>query len=209
MATWAIIPVKQLSEAKSSLKPALTHEQRREFVLRMLEDVLAAVELAQSVDNVMIVSPDDEVLNFANSKGATTVIDPGAGLNDALRTAIDRAEKSGAEEVLILPADIPLLRPADIEEIINKPSGERGIVIAPSEEDGTNALLLRPPDVMDIHFGGESFPKHMKEARRRGIHPHIYRSKGLEVDVDDVTDFIKLEARGLGTRTHDFLERLK
>jgi len=209
MATWAIIPVKRLSEAKSSLKSTLTPEQRHEFVLRMLDDVLSAVKHARSVADVLVVSPDDEVLSFASSKGAVAVLDPDVGLNSALKIAITRAKKAGARDVLILPADVPLLRPTDVEEIIGLVSGERDIVIAASKRKGTNALLLRPPDVINLCFGGESFPAHLEEARRAGITPHIYRSERIATDIDEVSDLVKLEARGLGTKSRDFLRSLE
>lgn len=209
MSTWAIVPVKRLSEAKSSLKPALTSEQRREFALSMLKDVLGAVKRAQSVAGVLVVSPDDEVLNLARSRSAVPVPEPDVGLNRALSIAINRAKKSGAEDILILPADVPLLSPRDVEKIIGLASGERDVVIAPSKRKGTNALLLRPPDVMNLCFGGESFPAHLEEARRAGIAAHIYRSERVETDIDEVSDLVKLEAQGLGTRSCDFLRALR
>jgi len=209
MATWAIIPVKRLSEAKSSLKSILTPEQRREFVLCMLDDVLSAVKHARSVADVLVVSPDDEVLSFASSKGAVAVSDADVGLNSALKIAIARAKKAGARNVLILPADVPLLSPSDVEEIIGLASGERDVVIASSKRKGTNALLLRPPDVIDMCFGGESFPAHLEEARRAGVVPRVYRSERVATDIDEAPDLVKLEARGLGTKSRDFLKSLE
>lgn len=209
MTTWAIIPVKQLSEAKSSLKPALTPEQRRELAFCMLEDVLNSVEHAPPIKGTMVVSPDQQVLDFARSKGATPLTEPGVGLNEALDLAINRARELGAKSVLILPSDLPLLRPVDIEKIVGMASSERDMVIAPSKRKGTNALLLRPPDLIDLCFGGESFQPHLEEARRAGITPHVYRSERVETDIDEVLDLIKLKARGLGTRSHDFLRLLE
>lgn len=209
MATWAIIPVKQLSEAKSSLKPTLTPEQRRELTFCMLEDVLNTIDHAHQIKGTIMVSPDKQVLDLARSRGATPLTEPSVGLNEALNLAINRARELGAKSVLILPSDLPLLRPADIEKIVGMASGERDMVIAPSKRKGTNALLLRPPDLIDLHFGGESFRAHLEEARRAGIMPHIYRSERVETDIDEVLDLIKLKAQGLGTRSHDFLRLLE
>lgn len=209
MTTWAIIPVKKLSEAKSSLKPMLTPEQRRELTFCMLEDILNAVNHALPIKGTIVVSPDKQVLDFARSKGATPLTEPGAGLNEALNLAINRAKELGARSVLILPSDLPLLRPVHIEKIVGMSSGERDMVIAPSKRKGTNALLLKPPDLIDLRFGGESFQPHLEEARRAGITPHIYRSERVGTDIDEVSDLIKLKAQGLGTRSHDFLELLE
>ncbi len=208
MTTWAIIPVKQLSEAKSSLKPILTPEQRRELVFCMLEDVLNSIRYAGPIKGTIVVSPDKEILDFARSKGATPLPEPGVGLNEALNLAINHAMELGAESILILPSDIPLIRPVDVEKIVGMASSEREMVITPSRRNGTNALLLRPPDLINLRFGGESFGAHMEEAHRAGIMPHIYRSERLETDIDEASDLIKLKARGLGTRSHDFLRSL-
>lgn len=208
MTVWAIIPVKRLSEAKSSLREALDHEQRRELVLCMLEDVLSEVKKVESILSV-IVSPDEEVLNFTRSKGAKIVLEEDLGLNPALRIAIDKAMEEGAESIIVIPGDVPMLRSEDIEKILAMSSENRNVVITPSEENGTNALLLCPPNVMDLHFGGESFPEHVEEARSCGIIPKIYRSERLERDIDDPSDLLKVETLGIGTRTHDFLKKIE
>ncbi|MEA1904498.1 MAG: 2-phospho-L-lactate guanylyltransferase [Candidatus Hadarchaeota archaeon] len=209
MTTWAIIPVKQLSKAKSSLKPTLTPEQRHDLVLYMLEDVLSTIKNAPPIKGTIVVSLDQQALDFACSKGATPLTEPGVGLNKALNLAINRARELGAKSALILPSDLPLLRPVDIEKIVGMASGERDMVITPSKRKGTNALLLRPPDLIDLRFGGESFQAHLEEARRTGIMPHVYRSERVETDIDEVSDLIKLKAQGLGTRSHDFLRVLE
>jgi len=209
MRTWAIIPVKRLVEAKSSLSEALTLVQRRELVLRMLADVLNAIRGARSIVGTIVVSPDEEVLKFARANGAFGVIEPGIELNKALKLAVDYAVVEGASSVIILPSDLPLLRGADIENIIAMASPPQDVVIAPSKDNGTNALLLLPPSVINLRFGGESFPSHLAEARRVGVRPHIYRSVNVAIDVDDVEDLLKVETNGLGTITQSFLRSLR
>ena len=209
MRTWAIIPVKRLVEAKSSLSEALTLVQRRELVLRMLADVLNAIRGARSIVGTIVVSPDEEVLKFARANGAFGVVEPGIELNKALKLAVDYAVVEGASSVLILPSDLPLLRGADIENIIAMASPPQDVVIAPSKDNGTNALLLLPPSVINLRFGGESFPSHLAEARRVGIRPRIYRSVNVAIDVDDVEDLLKVETNGLGTITQSFLRSLR
>jgi len=174
--TWAIIPVKRLNEAKSSLSSAFTPEQRQRLVLSMLEDVLNAVHQAPSIFSAIVVSPDEKVLSFARLHGAEGVAEPGLGLNEALKVAVRHSISKGADSVLILPADLPLLKSADVENIIAMASAPKDVVIAPSKARGTNALFLRPPDLINLRFGGESFPLHLKEASQAGVKPRIYRS---------------------------------
>ncbi|TDA30854.1 MAG: 2-phospho-L-lactate guanylyltransferase, partial [Hadesarchaea archaeon] len=111
--------------------------------------------------------------------------------------------------VLILPADLPFLRVKDVEGIRGMASSQREVVIAPSKTRGTNALFLRPPNVIPLRFGGESFPLHVRESLRVGITPKIYRSETVATDVDGVEDLLKAGTLGLGTRTLDFLLSLE
>ncbi len=209
MSTWVIIPVKHLNKAKSSLTTALALAQRRELVLCMLADVLNAVRNSSSIADTVIVSPDEEVLDFARSNDVIGIFEPGIELNKALKLAIEHAITRGASSTLVLPSDIPLLKAVDVENIIAMASLPQDVVIAPSKDNGTNALFLRPPGVMGLRFGGESFPTHLAEARRVGVRPRVYRSINVATDVDDTADMLSIEVNGLGTRTQDFLRSLK
>lgn len=209
MTLWAIIPVKNLSNAKSSLSKALDPEQRQRLALAMLADVINVARQSSSVSGAAVVSPDEKIIDFARENGATGVAEPGLGLNGALKMAIEHVVDLGAKSVLIIPGDLPLLKSADIENIATMATAQRDVVISPSKANGTNALLLRPPDVINLRFGGESFPLHIKEAVQAGVKPRIYRSQTVAIDIDELEDLIKIETLGPGTRTHDFLISLR
>ena len=51
---WAIIPVKNLNEAKHRLKSVLSPIQRRKFFAAMFEDVLATVMAVQEFEQVTV-----------------------------------------------------------------------------------------------------------------------------------------------------------
>jgi 2-phospho-L-lactate guanylyltransferase len=205
MLTFAIVPVKRLSEAKSSLSAVLTPKQRRELVLAMLKDVLKAMSGARSITGTIVVSPDDYIIKFARKNGADGIAEPGVELNEALKIAIQSAITNGATSVLIMPSDIPFLTAADIENIVAMASSQREIVITPSKDNGTNALFLKPPDVMSPRFGGESFPAHLSEAHRAGVKPRIYRSITVATDIDDSDDLVETKELGHDTQTYKFL----
>jgi len=209
MGTWAIIPVKRLSEAKSSLGEVLGPKQRQQLVLSMLADVLNAVKQASSISGAAVVSPDKKVLDFARLHGATDIVKSGLTLNGALKSAIKHVVGRGATSVLIIPGDLPLLKGADIENLTAMATARRDVVISPSRANGTNALLIRPPDLIDLRFGGESFPLHVREAFRAGAKPRIYRSPNVATDIDEPADLLSIETLGSGTRSHDFLFSLE
>lgn len=207
MTVWAIIPVKHLDKAKSSLAQILDPQTRRSLVLAMLADMINALGEAPSISKTAVISPDDEVLDFVRANRAEGVKDPGLDINRAFKLAISRAVASGAKAVLLLPGDLPLIRPADIENIIAMATAERDVVISPSKANGTNALFLRPPDVMELNFGGESFPRHLAEAVHAGVRPRIYRSITMSFDVDEPEDLLKLKKIGTGTKTLEVLKQ--
>lgn len=206
--TELIIPVKKLENSKMTFSGVFTEEQRRDLTLAMIEDILRVACLVEKIKPA-VVSPDDSVLDFVEDKGARTISEPDIGLNNALEMTIKDSVEEGFRKVLIVPGDVPLIKPVDLRNILDLLPEDRGVVITPSEEKGTNALLLRPPDVMDLHFGGESFPEHFEEAMSRGIRPRIYRSERLARDIDRPEDLLKVETLGKGTKTHSFLNSLK
>ncbi|MGQ9787698.1 MAG: 2-phospho-L-lactate guanylyltransferase [Candidatus Hadarchaeaceae archaeon] len=207
MTFWAIIPVKRLDEAKSGLAQILDPKTRRRLVLAMLTDMINAIGEAPSIFKTAIVSPDDEVLEFVRANRAEGVKDPGLDLNRAFKLAISRAVASGAKAVLLLPGDLPLIQTSDIENITAMATNERDVVISPSKANGTSALFLRPPDIMELNFGGESFPRHLAEAVRAGVRPRIYRSISMSFDVDEPVDLLKLKKFGTGTKTFEVLKQ--
>ena len=63
--TCAIVPVKALGRAKRRLSSVLPEAARQRLVLTMLEDVLAALAGVESIDCVIVVTPDARVAALA------------------------------------------------------------------------------------------------------------------------------------------------
>jgi 2-phospho-L-lactate guanylyltransferase len=142
----AVVPVKNLGEAKSRLGPLLNAEERRGLVEAMLEDVLAALKSARGVSGIFVVSDGDGLV----PDGWTLIPEPeNRGYDQAVATALADPRVAEAEAVLVLPGDLPLVTPKDIDDFIGSrgaPSMESRIRIAPARDgDGTNALLIAPP----------------------------------------------------------------
>ena len=202
VSTFVLIPVKRLSEAKRRLSKVLTDRERRRIVVAMLWDVLRAVAESDLVDGIAVVGSDEPVRRMAEAFGAGFVEDPGGGLNEALSHGTEWCVKQGAKGVLIIPSDLPLITREDVEGVISMGVDERCVVVSPSHDMGTNALLRRPPNVISAMFGVKSVKAHIKEARRRRIPLYVYNSWRLSVDVDDPPDLRFVLERGAGTQTH-------
>ena len=68
------------------------------------------------------------------------------------------------------------------------------LVIAEAKDGGTNALLLRPPTVLQFAFATSrpSAAFHADHARNVGIVPAIVRRPGLARDIDTPDDLLAL-----------------
>jgi 2-phospho-L-lactate guanylyltransferase len=179
------------------------------LALRLLRGVLAVAQQAQQQlgATAIVVSPDPAVLALAATYNLTPLLEDSArpsgyelqvtsygeaSLNAALEQATAYASVCSASAVLILPADLPLLTLADVARLWRASQqlyADRAMVIAPDgQEQGTNALLVRPPGALAYQFGPGSFQRHCQQARARGLAWHIDRSPRLGLDVDVPTD---------------------
>jgi len=198
MAVFVIIPVKRLDNAKSRLSPLLTSDERKQFCLKMLEDVLRTVKSTKRINQTVVVSNDPEVFNVAKNFEVVYLRERKTGLNEAVSQAIGWCIERGATSILVLPADIPLVAPTDLNRMLALRE-KASMVISPSiSGKGTNALLLTPPKACPTFYGPRSFQRHQEEASKRRISFHKFRSQRMALDVDtvkDVTDFILTNAK--------------
>ncbi len=199
MNLWLVIPVKPFIEGKSRLAPALSPNSRATLMRELLSGVLHQVDEGGLIAGAIVISRDDNVLALAKSLGARPLQESGMELNAALEEARRMAVEEGADAVLALPADLPLITADDILELRELALSGAEVVVAPSHDGGTNGLLLNPPHAIEFAFGEGSFEKHLAQARQRGFSYAVYRSETLGHDVDvpaDLTyldDGIKLE----------------
>ena len=198
MSLWAIVPFKNLRAAKSRLDGALTAEERmavsRDLLTRTLELLLST----PAVDRTALVSRDAEALALAGGLGATPILeaDP-PDLNRALAQAGEQAAAAGATAVLVLPADLPLLTRAEVDRLCAQAKRPPVVVLAPDRRhDGTNALLLSPPGLIEYSFGTGSYNRHRERARQAGARLDVCDLPGLALDIDLVEDLDLLRASG-------------
>ncbi len=200
MSTWAIIPVKPLNRAKSRLAAVLTPDQRRHLAETMFRHVLEVVSTVPQIWGVLVISRDSRALAIARDYNAKTVQETGTPeLNSALTRATQVIQSWGAESVLVLPADLPLVTPTDITNIISLGRSTPAIVMATDQNnDGTNALFMRPPGVIDYAYGKGSYARHHHLAESQGIDVLTYYSDQIALDIDvsdDLAEYQRLAGR--------------
>lgn len=208
MSVFVVIPVKTLLKSKMRLSMVLTPQERQTLTLAMLEDVLKAVKCSV-VCQTVVISSDPTVKELANNFGVSYLKERKHELNQAVKQATEWCIQNNANSVLILPADIPLLIPEDINRVVKLCAKGALVVISPSQNGGTNALLQKPPDLIPTHFGPNSFSKHKTEALHKGILTRVYRSKRVATDIDSPKDLEKLLKIKAQTVSHKFLEQIR
>ncbi len=186
MCVWVIVPVKPLKLAKSRLAEVLTPEERQKLASAMLRHVLSVVGNVPKVAGTLVISRDNKALSIAREYGANTVQESGAPeLNAALTRATQVLTSWRCDAVLVLPADLPLLCPDDVTNIINLGKREMTMVIASDRNnDGTNALFLRPPGFIPYSYGKDSYQRHIGLAYEAGVDVREYHSPRLHLDID-------------------------
>lgn len=187
---WALVPIKLRAECKGRLAGRLVAEARLSLVRLMLERVLTALRASRTIDRIVIVSPERDTV----PPDIPVLEDSGHGLNAALDTARQMLVEQGAGELVVLPADLPMITAADINTLVE--SGRRtGFALATDVAGkSTNALYLSAPAAFRFHFGPGSRRRHFKEAMRLGLKPELVRTPGLEFDLDVAEDLIRLQA---------------
>lgn len=205
MSAFAVVPVKSLSKSKTRLSSVFTLQERPLFTLAMLEDVLNALKSSR-IDKTVVVGCDAAVEAFVKDFGFAFLSETEEGLNQAVNQATRWCLQREAKSVLALPADVPVITSKDIDRLVNLAQAD-SMVISPSQNGGTNALLQKPPGTVSPCFGPDSFKKHLSKARAKHVRTKIYVSANIMLDIDSEADLEQLLNMGQGTASYRFLKQ--
>lgn len=202
-----LIPVKTFARAKQRLGPFLNPEEREALAEAMFRDVLDQVASSPAVAAVTVITADGQAARIASARGARVFQDANEeGESEAVAPVLVRLRRSGAPSALVLPADIPLIRSRDLE-LLEKcaddcEAPEFGLLVPSSDRDGTNALLLSPPDLITPSFGRKSFSRHAALLAARGAECRTIENENIGLDIDKADDLRRLLSRNVSGRTH-------
>ena len=185
-----LLPIKDLRNAKQRLAAVLTPEERLALAQAMLADTIRAVRGIQRADKIFVVTNYKPMMTAAEQYGwellrEETQISESASVDHASQLCAER----GITALLRLPLDLPLVQPADIDDLLATECAAPATIMVPSRDGtGTNAILRTPPTLFRSHFGPNSFAKHRGEAEQTGARIIVRRNERLEMDVDDESD---------------------
>lgn len=163
---------------KERLSPVLDPASRAALVRAMADHVTSTAESAGLLP--VIVTDAQDVAEWGASRGLPTIPQPAGGLDSAGKAGIDWALAANSGW-LVVHADLPLLRAADLEELAAVlEAGDDPI--APSSDGGTSAIGGRA--ALNLAYGPGSFHRHLA----RLASPRVLVRPGLILDVDTPAD---------------------
>ena len=191
--SWRIVVPLRLAEAKTRLstQPA---PRRRELVVAMALDVIAAARDCRVVEEVRLVA--DAAGLEAVSPGVSALPDPGGGLN----AAILHGAAGAPGPVAALLADVPCATPGALEALLRSCPNQAGFL---SDAEGLGTTLLAAPSAAHLvpRFGVRSRAAHAAAGIPDIRDPSPGAFAGLRRDVDSEVDLWDARRLGVGAAT--------
>ena len=205
-----LIALKDPTYAKTRLAELLSEEERRRLAWAMFEDVSGAIVSACKPDRVVLVSSFTPAVEQARELGWDVLIEE---LQTSESASVDWASsilsERGFDTVMRLPADLPLVRAEDIDELLSIELESKGALLVPSREGtGTNAIIRTPPALFPSRFGPNSLALHKQEAARVGVEGVIVKNARIALDIDEPADVELLLEEGAGTHAFAALSEM-
>jgi 2-phospho-L-lactate guanylyltransferase len=205
MRTFGLLPFRGLDRPKSRLGPDVCLDERRSLSLALLNRAVGAMAGA-GVDRVAVVTLDEDLAAAGLDPRAELLVQHSTGLNRAIRLGQAWSMQLGADALLILLPDLPLLEPDDVRALLARlPRGSaHAAVIAPDRHGaGTNGLLLCPPGLIPPSFGPGSAERHRRALALADAHVADAQRPGTQLDLDTPEDVHRLA--DLGHDWHEYL----
>ncbi|MFI8854233.1 2-phospho-L-lactate guanylyltransferase [Streptomyces sp. 891-h] len=203
--TWTlVVPLKPLFRAKSRLAGAPEGLPVPELALAFAQDTVRAALECAAVRGVVVVTDDSLAAGELRALGARTVPDlPGDGLNAALAHGAAAARAAEPDTpVAALNADLPALRPAELERVLNAASGFSRAFLPDAAEIGTTVLTALPRTELSPAFGGPSRARHRASG---AVELPVTGVASVRQDVDTPEDLRTALELGVGGSTSALL----
>jgi 2-phospho-L-lactate guanylyltransferase len=190
------VPIKDFTNAKTRLAARYDADQRACLAQASAERVLRAVADCKAIDHRIAVVDSKIAARMALYHGFEVLHRTDLyGQSAAVGAGFHRAMQRGATNLLTVSADVPLLRPEDLEEML-KPKPPVLVLVSDREGLGTNALRLDPAIDMRLQFGPGSLALHQGEAAELRLPVKVIDNPRVRIDIDVPEDVDALETSG-------------
>ncbi|SDQ96433.1 2-phospho-L-lactate guanylyltransferase [Pseudovibrio sp. Tun.PSC04-5.I4] len=191
--TLVVVPMKDLSRAKTRLSDHLDSNQRAEVAAELFVQTLTFLMAAQQQSGVpfdiAVVTSSVDIAEYVNTQGLHLIFEGfETGLNEALSFAASWAIERSYTTLCVLPADIAAPDISEFDRLLGLRPSAKSVVLCPALDYGTNVLIATPPDAIEFTYGSNSFLKHQTQAAARNIDCVIAPSSPFSKDVDRMED---------------------
>jgi 2-phospho-L-lactate/phosphoenolpyruvate guanylyltransferase len=206
--TCVIVPIKRFALAKSRLAPRLSPPRRRALAAAMAEDVLSAVTDATRTWSVAVVTGEASLAEHAERLGAAVLAEPrGGSLASALRSAATTLASLGFARFAYVPADVPLVEPADIAALIGDPVAAQSVRwVAAGRDDSVSAASWPAGSDFEIPLGAGGARQLATWATGSGVRAERLDLPHLALDLDTPDDLARLARVSTESTTRRLLE---
>jgi len=188
----ALIPLKDLVQAKTRLAGLLAPSERRVLAQYMLEDVLTVLCEHPSIERITLLSDDPGATHLCSTFGIEFMPESSLGcrgLNPVLQAATKQLALAATDTLVVLHGDLPLFSAADIDAALSLQVDSRGLVVGCDRHgEGTNLLAFSASSIPEFRFGAGSCARHRAWAEAAGEPVRVLARPGIGLDVDEPAD---------------------
>ena len=197
--TLIVIPMKDPSRSKTRLEKTLSSEERNKLSLRLFNRTLwFLIKNIKEFNNnckIAVVTESETISKIALGENVIRINSKGMkSLSDSVDLASKYALVNNFGRICIIPADLMELNFNDFKKLLNYPIKNNSLVICPSKDFGTNALMVSPVNGIKFLYGPKSFLKYLNEAKKNNMHSVILPLSSFKFDLDttkDLNEFLR------------------
>jgi 2-phospho-L-lactate/phosphoenolpyruvate guanylyltransferase len=193
---FALVPIKDPVRGKSRLASVLSQEERRSLNAFLGCRALEVCTRVFGAERTLVVAGSAAAVSIASKFGVRIVLEDARqrNVNEAVAAGADCARVAGADAIMVVPTDLPLLTESSLQAAIAAIPHAPGCVLVPDHRGtGTNVIGLAPVRSDLFSFGEPSLERHSTNAKCAGYEVRIHHCDVLAFDLDRPEDLDRLE----------------
>ncbi len=190
-----VVPIKNPRQAKERLAPLLSPQQREDLAWVLIEQTFQFFKAFTHQLHVLVVTDCERVAAKAADHDYAVLREAQAeGETAAVERATAWSVENGFRSQVVIPGDMVALSEADVHRLLACPRPNPSVIFCPAtDDDGTNAILTTPPDILRFRFGARSFPGYCAQATAKNVPYTVLRLPSLVLDLDTPEDWQRMK----------------
>ena len=202
-----VLPIKDPRGAKERLSPLLTPEQRLELAHYLIDQTFSFFNGFLDRAHVLVITDSAKIAQRAEASGFTALKEEQAeGETAAVERATEWSVAHGFRSQVVIPGDMARIDADELIQLLHTPRPDPSVILVPAVgDDGTNAILTTPPNVIPFRFGNSSFPDYCERAAQQNVPCEIVRLPSFVLDLDTPDDLKAAVQQGRNAQLREML----